>query len=228
MPGAWEILQIRANSVAIGQISLSDARVTKNWAKALINLQRPQGGAILDTRGLPYAPARNNVLKRFLEEGPWGWLFFLDDDVILPPDALMKLLASGRDYIAGMYYQRFAPFAPAHGVAQHNAEGKVQKGPLPPYTPGEIIPADLIATGATLMSRRCVEAMAKRYPRPFEWGFDIAPVPTEGGGFLEAISEDYLFSTRANALGFRSYIHTGVQGRHEFRAVATMQGAEMA
>jgi 2-polyprenyl-3-methyl-5-hydroxy-6-metoxy-1,4-benzoquinol methylase len=41
-----------------------------------------------------------------------GWVFFLDWDVIPPPDVIPKLLGHDKDIVSGIYYSRYPPYLP--------------------------------------------------------------------------------------------------------------------
>ena len=151
-------------------------------------------------------------------ESRFEWLFFLDTDTLAPKLTVPILQAANRDLIGGMYFQRFPPYLPAHATAGVDAKGLIVKQPLPPFTPGDIIPIDFLATGCTLVHRRCMEAMLKTYPKPYEWTLDI---DKEGG-----LSEDFDFSLKAARIGFQPWLHTGVVARHEMLMTVGPRGPE--
>ena len=227
MPAAWDLIRQQAQRVLIATIAPPDGKVSLGWARAMASLQSPPASSTYTCLGLPFGPARNQCLKATLELG-FGYLFFVDSDVVLPGTALMTLIGAGRDVIAAEYKQRFPPFKSAHAMMVPGPNNTLNRGDLPAYPPGEIIPVDSQATGATLYSRRALESLIAKFRRPFEWGLDIAPVPGDDGQPLSPFSEDYHASTRLKAIGFQPWLHTGIVGRHEFTAVATATGVEMA
>jgi len=180
---------------------------------------------VFDIQGLPYDAARNQGLKWALD-GQFGYLYFLDSDTLPPVDIVPKLIATGRDFIGGLYHQRGGAFLPVPGNLVKNEKGEWEKGGLPPHQPGEIIPVDFLGMGSTLISRRCLQAVLDHFPRPFAWGKDIAPVPDEHGGHLPGVSEDYMFCIRAKALGFQPWCHTGMVCQHEMMVVVTDRGVQ--
>ena len=173
--------------------------------------------------GLPYHAARNRVVKMALDQG-FGWVFFLDTDTVPPPRVVAHLLQTGRDLVGALYFRRYPPYDAAASILSKDAKGNTVQSRLPPYQPGEILPVDFLPTGCTLISRRCIEAMFAHFPRPYDWGFDIAPVPDGMGGALPGFSEDYIFSWRAKTIGFQPYLHTGLVCQHEMIGVVTDQG----
>jgi len=225
MPGAWEIVAERRNRVLIGIIHAPDWPVSLTWAQRLRELATPPGSQILGSRGLPYGHARNEIIKH-ADENEFPWIFYLDTDVEVPAQGLMTLLATGLDVVAGEYSKRHPPFPSAHGNSSTGDDSKIKAQSIPEQGNVGLVPADMLAAGALLVSRRCFIRVREAFPRPFEWGLDIAPVPAEGGGYLEEASEDYMFSLRANRLGFRTYVHTGVLCRHELMVVAKSASLE--
>ena len=227
MPASWDIVKQRNSRLLIATIAPPDLKVSMAWAAALRDLQIPPGSDFMKVLGLPFDAARNHAAKSAVEGG-YGGLLYVDSDTVVPPNLATGLLAAGRDVIGAMYFRRFPPFAPAACMLQVMPDGKLQPGPLPPYKPGDILPVDFLPTGATYYSRRCLQAMFANFPRPFIWGVDVAPVMDERGQPLFPFSEDFIFSFRAKTLGFQSWLHCGILCRHEFMAVATDKGVEMA
>ena len=223
MTGSWEVMRAREGRVLIATITPPDYKVSFAWANAMRELEQPPGSDFLRVSGLPFGPARNQAVVTALNGG-YGYLLFVDADTIPPKNMLTQLLASGRDFVGGLYFQRFPPFMPAVFMARQSVDDKgvsrVDKAPLPPYNPGEIIQVDFLPTGATLMSRRCLQAVMARFPKPYEWSVDI---DRPGGG----LSEDYDFCLKATSLGFRPWLHTGLVCRHEILMAIGARGPEV-
>lgn len=75
-------------------------------------MQRPDDKLFLFTpQRLSIDNARNTAAKMALNMG-YDNLLFLDDDVMVPKDALIKLIEADKDVIAGLTYIRSAPFNP--------------------------------------------------------------------------------------------------------------------
>ena len=219
MPGAWEIVEARRNRVMVVTIAPPDLKVTTGWASAVLHLALPPMSDFMMVKGFPFGPARNKGLKEALDQG-YGWLFFLDADVICPPNVVMDLLANGRDLIGGLYYRRFPPYEPAPSVAVRNEGGQLLGHKPPSFNHGDVIPVEFLPMGATLISRRCMETVLASHPRPFEWNLDI---DTQDRGGL---SEDFTFSLRALELGFQPWVATGLTCRHETLTLVGPRGLE--
>ena len=91
MPSSWELKQINDNRVLVTTICPADGRVTYEWARAWKELQLPPESDGLVVQGLPFGPARNFAVTTLIEKG-FAYLFFLDSDMILPSDSVMRLI----------------------------------------------------------------------------------------------------------------------------------------
>jgi glycosyltransferase involved in cell wall biosynthesis len=217
---AWELKQLRDKRVLIATISPPDGRVTYQWAKAYKEMLEPPGSDALVVQGLPYGVARNYAVKAFMDND-YGYLFFLDSDIILPKDVLFRLIDTGFPLIGCYYTKRIAPFEPCfYNVKKsEEKEGLYDKVAITGWNYGDIVPCVMLPAGATLIHRSVFEKMfAAGITKPFEWTLDI---DNPGGG-----SEDFNFSIRAVGLGIQPFVHTGIQARHETLAVCGVRGIE--
>jgi hypothetical protein len=226
MTTAWDIQRARRNRVLLAVIVPPDWKVSMRWSVMNRQLELPPGSDSIQIAGLPYGPARNSAAKAFLDGG-YSYLAFLDADTIPRTDWIMRLLDAGRDLIGALYHQRFPPYLPTAFMRGEEPDGGIRKDPLPEFQYGDIIPVDFLATGATLISRMCMETVIAKYPRPYEWGLDLTLVPTDDGKTLPATGEDFMFSLRAKEVGFTPYLHTGVQALHEVSAVVDVGGLKV-
>lgn len=129
--------------------------------------------------------ARNQLAKRCLDLG-MDYLWFLDDDVIPPKDALAKMLVLDKDIVV-----------PPVKIREQE-EGKKERLALLEEGWGEV--TELKETrkigfggmSCTLIRRRVLEEMFKNFERPFEFG----------NAEDYYCGEDYLFCYRAKSLGF--------------------------
>lgn len=74
-------------------------------------LQLPPGTTVIFTHGQSPARNRNMMIRQALDMDATH-IFFVDDDVICPPDTLMKLLAHDKDIVTGLYLMRNYPHKP--------------------------------------------------------------------------------------------------------------------
>jgi len=217
MPGSWEIHKIREERVLLGIIYSSDADVSINYAQHMRTLQLPPDSDFIRVGGLPYGPARNQAAKMALEKG--YNLAFLDSDVRVEPDAFMRLMETKLMIVSGLYYQRFNPYQPVIFNEGKDEKGTVVRIPVAGWNPGDIVPCTFVPSGLTIYRLGLLKDMFANFPLPFMWGVDIAPVPDTNGMQAPPMSEDFTFSWRAKQLGYQPFIHTGIVGLHETRAV---------
>ncbi|MUM76290.1 glycosyltransferase [Pseudodesulfovibrio sp. F-1] len=108
---------------------------------------RPSGGPALHVTTLPVnvgAPAARNWLLSLPEVRPMTWAAFLDDDVILPQDWLMKLLGAAREHGGadriGAVGCRITSATAPHGLqsADYNLFPRPPKAPEPGALPNRV------------------------------------------------------------------------------------------
>jgi hypothetical protein len=216
MPGSWEIVATRQNRILVAVLMPPSQLVSMDFAQMLRTLNLPPGSDFMRVVGMPFGPGRNQAAKAALDGG--YNLAFLDADMRCEPDAFLRLQQTGLDLVGGLYYQRFHPYLPCVFNMGRDQQGNIVKVPVTGWKPGDIFPAHFIPSGLTYHSHRFLQALFARFPRPWEWGVDTAPVPAEEGQ-VPPFSEDFTLSFRAVQMGFQPYMHSGVVGVHEVRAI---------
>jgi hypothetical protein len=205
MSGAWEL---ERPSVLV--CILTRETVTTAWSKGFRDLQIPVGGSYAFFAGMPFDHARNTAVERTLEHG-FQWLFFLDDDVIPPPDIIPRLVNRGGDITSALYYRRAEPIVPV--MIREQGDKRIWVTEFPANT---MVDADMVGAGALLVHRRVFE----RVPKPwFEWLLDRHDIP-EG----QRCSEDFAFCRKAKQHGFTVKVDTSVACRHAGYAASEFGG----
>lgn len=165
--------------------------VSPEWLVGWERLQMPEkaNGApdyvVARTYRKAVAAARNEIVQTTLMRFPNAThLFFLDDDVIVPPDGLLRLLSVSQEHnlpiVTGLCTQRVAPYLPC--VYRQAANGEYVH--LARFCEGL---QELDACGAACLLVRLDVLRALSAPH-FEW--------TNG------FSEDIDFCRKAKAAGF--------------------------
>ena len=77
-----------------------------------LGLTKPNGTLIITVHGQSPATSRNTIVEQAIEN-ECTHIFFLDDDMIPPPDTLVKLLAHDKDIVSALYLLRTYPHYPA-------------------------------------------------------------------------------------------------------------------
>ena len=177
MPGAWE--QVEPSVVVV---ILTRETVTTKWAVNFRNLQFPDGHSIVTLSGMPFDHARNHGCKLAVEGG-FKYLFFIDDDVLLPPNTCARLMAHNKDVVSGVYFRRHEPLVPV--MLKDTPEGTRWITGLPPNSLAEV---DLVGAGCLLIKTSLLRQMGSH---PFEWRCDRWDLPEK-----ERLSEDFSFCRR--------------------------------
>lgn len=105
-----QFFKMRTNTILIG---------TPHRLKSDINIsnlsliQHPAGMSAMleEPYGFPVADARNFIVEKAIENN-FDYLFFIDDDLIVPRDVLITLmehLRNGYDVASGFYYRKYKP-----------------------------------------------------------------------------------------------------------------------
>ncbi len=183
--------------------------VSMKWHVQLVDMLRlgkPMNRAVAEMTviGDTVAEARNKIVADALAwRGAHGaqmsHVFFLDDDVFVQRDTLIRLLAHDRDIVSALYYAKthvpqpllFAePYAgPAHAFLE------------PPIEPA-LVDCYAHGMGCTLIRREVFEAID---PPWFKTGF--GEVDAEGEHVTH--TEDTFFLEKARAAGYAPAVDTG-------------------
>lgn len=168
------------------------------WAFALRKFRLPEGTEFIKYPGLPFDHARNEIAKRAKKNGS-EWLFFLDDDVIAPPDTFLQLTAWKKPIVSGLYWKRQGRIVPA-------AYREGAHGPTPIPSPGAPGFVDFVGGGCLLIHRMALEGIP--YPW-FQWTVD-----DESKKPGDRLGEDFNFCRKARSCGFEIFLDTTVRCRH--------------
>jgi hypothetical protein len=165
--------------------------------------------------------ARNTIVAMFLSQPQATHLLFLDADVGLAASGLRVLIGSGCDVIG----------APVPMKARDAAGRRIFNLGLATGEAGELLQVDRIGTGALLLSRRAVEALAQEaadagrvYARPRMVQEGAAPqlhheVFRTGIVNGQYVSEDYWVCDTLRRLGFSIHVAPQVVTRHHGTSV---------
>ena len=141
--------------------------------------------------------------------------FFLDSDVIPPPDTISRLLAHRLPIVSGMYCRR----SPPHGLPVMIRNGQW----FTDFVVGQMVEVDMVGAGCLLIQREVLEKMQPQRPQAgkhwFDWKVDARSVLPDG----QALSEDFSFCVEVRRqLGVRVMVDTSIQCRHVGLAQATL------
>lgn len=155
--------------------------------------------------------ARNSLVNEFLKTDAQDMLF-IDSDVIINPDDVLRLLAqhAGRDVTAGMYPRRAKDkrfFLDMHFDEDGNFEFD-----------GSLMKVQRVGTGFMMISRKIIEKLIADHP---EWRYENK----DGVGAVSAVfdfavkdgkfvGEDYLFCDRVREAGGSVWVDVDISLPH--------------
>lgn len=165
------------------------------FTQCLVHLRVPPNTDMRFCQGTDLANNRNRLVASALDVGT-EWVIFLDDDMLFPPDHLMRLLAHDEFIVASLYTQRSSPFGPIAFKSYTRENGYVPVK-LSEQPKEGLVPIVGAGTGGMLIRAEVFHAI--EYP----W-FE----KTEIG------SEDLNFCQKALAAGFDLYLDMGAAMGH--------------
>lgn len=153
-------------------------------------LEQPYGFTVPD--------ARNFIVNKAINE-EFDYIFFVDDDVLIPKNALVQLIHHKADIVGGFYYRKYYPL---ESVGMHVNEDDCPV-PIEGYKIGDIIHNTLVLpSGITLIKTD----VFKNMDSPCYRTCTINNRPT--------ITEDTYFCQKARDLNYDIITDTGIQGVH--------------
>jgi hypothetical protein len=198
--GVWERIQQQQQNilVAIPHTGI----VLFEWGVAFKILQPPVPFNIISNKGLPIDRARCDLVAQAKEKKA-SHIFFLDSDVIVPQDGLIKLWNHKLPVVCGVYGSKHE--APGVWIEQtKSGEGRyaalasqhLEKYPL--FTDPNIV----IGAGCMLIDMNVFGRLEEPY---FEWTQGRKP-----GG----VSEDFDFCEKCRKAGIPVHVDTTVRCFH--------------
>lgn len=155
-------------------------RWTSFWASHA-ELRVPPGVRTQTGRGRSPAQNRNGLIEIAQAAGA-RWIWFLDDDLVLPPDALLRLLPhldrEDVDAVVPLSFDRSVPF-PALWMAEGEFETDGTVGLMKQLPePGALTPLSAATFGGLLVKLSMIERMTKPYVaigqyHPEKWTDDV-------------------------------------------------------
>ena len=177
---------------------LTRGTVSTEWAFSLRRMLFPEETLFFKIPGLPFDHARNEIVRKSMAAGA-TWTFFLDDDVLAPPEAFSQMMAWGKPVVSGLYYKRQGNIIPT-------AYQESSTGPVPILKVGHPQIVDFVGGGCLLVHRSVFEKV--KFPW-FKWTVDDESLKPH-----ERLGEDFNFCKKARKEGFQILWDTTVRCRH--------------
>lgn len=172
----------------MGTVAILSSEVPRSAAfcQAFTRLQLPPETHVEWITGGPNIAHNRNLAVQAMQ-GDWLWM--LDDDMLMPPDTLLKLLAHQVPIVAPFCLKRVPPYMPVFMV-------KTEKG----YAVPQLTPEDrgLKAVSACGTAGMLIRAdVIKALPFPL---FEVGRLHTV------RLDEDFSFCLKSAAAGFQAHV----------------------
>lgn len=185
----------------------------------LFNLRMPMNRIVRHVYvvGKEVGAARNEIVARALQieqDDPsmrCSHVFFLDDDVLAHPEALVKLLSHDAPLMSGLYYAKAQTPTPLVLAGEY-------AGTPQTWQPGAVVPCWAHGMGLTLIQADVFRRLrdetplgvdAFGYPAWFTTTRDAGLMTADGTPAVFNQTEDVAFLRRAAALGYQPTVDTG-------------------
>lgn len=176
---------------------------------SLMSLKLPQKTQLAIERNTLIHDARNNLFLK-ADKGGYDWIFFVDSDMVLPPDTLTKLIETaeqGHDFVTALTFSRRMPTKPtickelhwkvdeATRVIDHGCEYYED------YPRDTVFPIAAAGCACLLMKTELCDRVIERFGVP---PFDALP----------CVGEDYSFCWRLSQIGVEMVCNSRVKVGH--------------
>lgn len=163
-----------------------------------------------------FVPAQREMIARDALERGADLLAMIDDDIVAPPDALVRLVAAldaePRAAIAGaLYYSRDG--ARPMAVARWDSRDTTSAA-IPPYASDAVAPVDGVGFGCVVVRVNALRVLA---PPIFAAHLFV----DRESRTVRQCDEDYLLCERLRSAGWQILLHAGVRVGHYDRASQT-------
>ena len=150
------------------------------------------------TKRFPLDAARNELVEKALIDNP-DYLWFIDSDMLIPPNTLDHLVATNKDVISALYFQRKPPYRP---VVCMMKDGKYR---LLDYVKlNSLLEVDIVGFGCVLVKRKVFEKLKEK---GYDTFFDFKNIQSD---VTEQLNEDMTFCENARKQGFKVFLNTSV------------------
>lgn len=166
---------------------------------SLMQLEKPPGTVQMLARSSVISENRNGIAEQALALGA-DWVLYLDDDQVLAPDTLTKLLARDKDIVSGLYVARAAPFQP-HVYDIEDEKGWCKFRPLTPGSKG-LVKVKAVGAGCMLVKTEVFRKMERPWWR-------LGQIIMDGWG------DDLNFCHRAREAGFEVWADLEIAVGHQ-------------
>lgn len=180
--------------------------VSTYFMQAFAGQQFPLVSSAIDRIVLnkPIADARNEIVQYALDQDA-TYIYWLDDDVIAPPDSFLKLWRHQKDIINGVYWSKSNPPMPLIFRGHLDA-------PYLNWHVGDLLEIDAAGSGLTLVKTDVYRKIEKEVGGPW-YSVDYGSFPGVKDTPVNN-TEDLYFYWKAKKAGYKVWADTAVQAFH--------------
>jgi len=197
--------KVQGVSVVIGIPSFG--MISTYFLQARVSQQFPLVSSAVDKIVLnkPIADARNEIVEYALAQNA-QYIFWLDDDVIPPPNSFLRLYNHQKDIINGVYWSKSSPTMPL--LFRGHLEG-----PYWDWHVGDLIEIDAAGNGLTLVKTDVYRKMQKEIGGPW-YSVEYGSFPDTINTLPVGNTEDLYFYWKAKKAGYKIWADTSIQAYH--------------
>lgn len=180
--------------------------VHTDFAKSLIDLQKPPGTSYTFIKNTLIYDSRNTVAASAIEAG-FDRVFWMDSDMTFKPDTLVRLseiMDTGKRFVSGLYFTRRMPnIRPVlfnkMTYTEHDGVADSEATFFHDYPEG-LVECEAVGFGCALTSVDLIKRVAEHFGSPF--------TP------FSCMGEDMAFCLRVRELGEKIYCDTRIKCGH--------------
>lgn len=135
----------------------------------------------------------------------YEYIMWLDDDMLMPPDTITRLLAHKKDIVSGLYYNRGDYKPLIYGLDYDDSDDTYSFSQMLEYPDNQLIKVGAVGFGCVLTK---VETLTK------VWTSDIRGTSGTCFDFIGGVGEDLSFGIRCKELGIETWVDTSLKLGH--------------
>jgi glycosyltransferase involved in cell wall biosynthesis/GT2 family glycosyltransferase len=171
--------------------------------KSVYNLIKPDGYKVDFEAFYGYSIDQvRNLMAHYTIENNYDYIFYLDSDIVLPDNTLLRLLSHDKDIVSGMYIQR-KTHSQIPEMYTWNDKGEMRNMKPEETTPRGLVEIAACGFGGVLIKRNVLKDIGYPY---FFYKHSI--------DFNHTLSEDVDFCMKAANKGYKVYLDTDIQYQH--------------
>jgi len=156
--------------------------------------------------------ARNELVRVAIKRD-CTHLFFLDDDMLMPPGAIHRMLNRNKDIVSGLCHLRTPPHFPSMFIDPDHKDGKIFY--VKDWPPDSMIKVDAVGSACVMIKTEVFEKIRDtEYPDVKKAGEELWYLYGKARPGEHTVGEDVFFCKLARAAGYEIWVDTSLQFGH--------------